>query len=64
MSGKLTELVAQIMKIVPSVSLYHWEVVIVDKARRTKTESVRIINYVKNKLLNSRLFSSFVKKND
>lgn len=69
MSEKLTRLVAWIKEIVPSVIWYHCciqrEVLVAkripEKLKQSFNESVKIVNFIRNRSLKSRFFSWLVK---
>lgn len=72
MSGRLTGLVARIKEIIPSVTWYHCCIhreaqvakKIPEKLKHTLNESVKIVNFIKSKSLNSRLFEQLCKDMD
>jgi len=72
MSGRFTGLVARIKEIIPSVTWYycciHREALVTkkipEKLKQILNESVKIVNLIKNKLLNSRLFERLYKDMD
>lgn len=69
MTEKLTRLVALIKEIIPSVTWYHCcihkEVLVAkkmpEKLKHALNESVKIVNFLKSQLLNSRLLEQFCK---